>query len=61
MVYKLFNGEELINTIVASPAFVDAYCAEMGYTYEEVPVSDADTKSGATADDVLNVLLGVSE
>lgn len=37
MVYKLFKDGELVNTIVASPAFVDAYAMAMGYTYELVP------------------------
>lgn len=37
MIYKLLKDGETVNTIVASPQFVDAYCQEMGYTYELVP------------------------
>ena len=36
MTYKILQDGETINTIVASPAFVDTYCNEMGYTYELV-------------------------
>lgn len=35
--YKLFNGDELVNIITASPQFVDAYANSQGYTYEEIP------------------------
>lgn len=35
MRYKIFKDGELINTIVAEPDFVEEYCAENGYTYEE--------------------------
>lgn len=34
--YKLFNGDELVNIITASPQFVDAYANAEGYTYELV-------------------------
>jgi len=37
MVYKLLKDGEVVNTIVASPAFVDAYADQMGYTYEQLP------------------------
>ena len=36
MNYKIFQNGEQINTIVADEAFVSAYCAEHGYTYEAV-------------------------
>lgn len=36
MDYKIFQNGEQINTIVADEAFVSAYCAEHGYTYEAV-------------------------
>ena len=36
MIYKILKDGEVINTIVSSPVFVDAYCNEMGYTYELV-------------------------
>lgn len=35
MRYKIFKDGEQINTIVAEPDFVENYCAENGYTYEE--------------------------
>lgn len=34
MVYMIFKDDEQINTIIASPSFVETYCAENGYTYE---------------------------
>lgn len=37
-VYKIFEGGEEINRIVADEDFVVPYCEENGYTYElEVP------------------------
>ena len=60
MVYKLIKDGEVINTIEATPAFVDAYANAMGYTYEEVepiPVTEPEP----TTEDILNAMLGVSE
>lgn len=36
MDYYIYENGQLINTIVADEAFVSAYCAEHGYTYEAV-------------------------
>ena len=36
MDYYIYENGQLINTIVADEAFVSAYCAENGYTYEAV-------------------------
>ena len=35
--YRLYKNGELVNTITASPQFVDAYANSQGYTYEEIP------------------------
>lgn len=37
MRYKIYKGDELINTIIADEAFAKAYCAENGYIYSEEP------------------------
>ena len=37
MKYKIFKGNELINTIVADETFCSSYCADNGYTYELMP------------------------
>lgn len=34
--YKIFKNGEEMNTIVASIAFAESYCAKNGYTYEEI-------------------------
>lgn len=36
MDYYIYENGQRINTIVADEAFVSAYCAEHGYTYEAV-------------------------
>lgn len=36
MDYYIYENGQRINTIVADEAFVSAYCAENGYTYEAV-------------------------
>ena len=35
MVYEIYFGEELINTIMADEDFVSSYCEANGYTYSE--------------------------
>ena len=35
MRYKIFENGEEINIIVADETFIEKYCAENGYTYEE--------------------------
>ena len=60
MNYKIFQNGEQINTIVADEAFVSAYCAEHGYTYEAVEPTP-EPEQEPTDTEVLNTLLGVSE
>lgn len=36
MDYYVYSNGELINTIVSDVDFVEAYCAENGYTFEAV-------------------------
>ena len=40
MRYEIYNDGTLINTIAASIEFVDAYCNQNGYTYEEAPLPE---------------------
>lgn len=65
MIYKLLKDGETVNTIVASPGFVDAYCREMGYTYELVPEPEQPDQpepgQEPTTEEILDVLLGVTE
>lgn len=58
MNYKIFQNGEQINTIVADEAFVSAYCAENGYTYEAVEPTP-EPEQEPTDTEVLNALLGV--
>ena len=37
MRFKIMQGENCVNTILAAEDFVQAYCSEHGYTYEPVP------------------------
>lgn len=62
MTYKLLKDGEVINTIVGSAAFVTAYCEAMGYTFEEVPEEPtAPAEPEPTPEELLNILLGVTE
>lgn len=36
MDYLIFEGEAIVNRIVADEAFVKTYCEENGYTYAEI-------------------------
>lgn len=45
MVYMIFKDDEQINTIIASPSFVETYCAENGYTYEAEICEEPDTQT----------------
>lgn len=59
MDYYIYENGQLINTIVADEAFVSAYCAENGYTYEAVePTPEPEPEPTDT--EVLNTLLGVT-
>lgn len=35
MIYEIYSGDELVNTIVADEDFVSTYCEANGYTYSE--------------------------
>lgn len=62
MTYKLLKDGEVVNTIVGSAAFVTAYCEAMGYTYEIVTDPEVpEPEPQPTTEDILNVLLGVTE
>lgn len=59
MIFNIFRRGEKINTIVATEEFVSEYCAQTGNTYEiVVPV---DEKHEPTTEELLNILLGVTE
>lgn len=59
MTYEIYSGNELVNTIVADADVVSAYCEANGYTYSErteAPTPDPEP----TADELLNIFLGVT-
>lgn len=64
MRYKIFLDGELINTIVADEAFCQAYCEEMGYTYEleEIPEPEPEPlpEPEPTAEELIDIMLGVA-
>ena len=53
MTFKLFENGELVNIIVASHAFVDAYANEMGYTYELVPEPEPEAPEPSQEEDLM--------
>lgn len=59
--YKIFKDGEEKNTIVASEAFAESYCAKNGYTYEEIVSEPEVVVKEPTTKEVLNALLGVTE
>lgn len=67
MNYKILKNCEVINTIVADEAFVSAYCAANGYTYQQIaePEPNPDPEPTETeqlrADvDFLSAMMGVT-
>ena len=63
MIYEIYSGDTLVNTIVADEAFVSSYCAANGYTYSEraeEPVPDP-VPLEPTTDELMNILLGVTD
>lgn len=40
MRYEIYENGTLINTIVADESFVNTYCANNGYTYQEAPLPE---------------------
>ena len=40
MRYKILKDGEESNTIISDEAFVTAYCAKNGYTFEEAPLPE---------------------
>lgn len=40
MKYKIFKDGDVVNTIVADQPFIAEYCAENGFTFEEIPEVD---------------------
>lgn len=62
MRYKIFKDGEEINIIVAESDFVESYCAENGYTFEEDILPEPEiVEPEPTADELMDILLGVSE
>lgn len=63
MIYEIYSGDTLVNAIVADEDFVFSYCEANGYTYSErveAPVPDPGP-SEPTTDELLNILLGVTD
>lgn len=59
-IYKILKDGEEVNTIVAGPDFVESYCTENGFTFEEVVEPEA-PKTEPTTEEILNAMLGVKE
>ena len=60
-IYKILKDDEEVNTIVAGPDFVEDYCTENGFTFEEVTEdSQNPTTPEPTAMDLMLALLGES-
>lgn len=61
-IYRIFEGDELVNRIVADEEFVGTWCPENGYTYELEPEPEPVVPDPTyTADDLLSALLGGKE
>lgn len=56
MIYKILQGGEEINTIVADQTFVETYCTENGYTYQEVQRKPKETTTQPTQEERLAAL-----
>lgn len=62
MRYNIYSDGEKINTIVSDEEFCKKYCEKNSYTYELVEESVAKpVVSEPSVNDILNVLLGVTE
>lgn len=61
MRYKIFKDGESINTIIADEDFVESYCDQNGYTYELEPAIVTPTVKEPTTEELMNVLLGVTD
>lgn len=62
MRYKIYRGDALINTIIASEEFCKAYCERNGYTYElepeDTPEPEQPENVTVTAEELIKILLG---
>lgn len=56
MNYKILENGEVINTIVADEAFVSAYCAANGYTYQQIAEPEPAPDPEPTAEDRIAAL-----
>ena len=61
MIFEIYEGNRLVNRIVASEDFVSAYCSENRYTYKIVSAKPPETEPDPTTDELLNILLGVTD
>lgn len=57
MRYKIIKDGEVINTILAEPDFVEAYCAENGFTFEEERIPEPSTAQPTAQDDTDAMLI----
>lgn len=56
MTYRIYEGETLVNTIVADETFAAAYCREHGYTCELVEPPATPMPEPMTADEIMDAL-----
>lgn len=55
--YKISKDGEVVNTILADPDFIEGYCAENGFTYEEEVLPEAPTPQPTAQDDTDAMLI----
>ena len=64
--YVIFQNGVEINRIVADETFVEKYCARNGYTYEKlpdlepIPEPEPEIETEPTAEELIDILLGVN-
>ena len=59
MIYRIFKDRDPLERIVADLAFVEPYCVENGYTWEEEPELEPPSEPEPAADEILGILLGL--
>ena len=51
MKYEIYDGETLINTIVADDDFITEYCEKNGFTYKKIPEPEPAPDPAPTTED----------
>lgn len=61
MRYKILSDGKQINIIAADEFFVEDYCTKNGYTFEEIIELPPEPEPEPTTEELLDIILGVSE